>query len=106
MQTIARAFNFAFSLGSRVVCVWLPFWAMRRKYELDEELSITGRKIRWIIVIVAFTVTCIVPGPGFALVRVSFGLIGIAFLCWPNFAYRLQILSQKNPTLNTEEEKF
>ncbi len=38
------------------------------------------------------------PGANLGAVRISGGLIGLCFLCWPNFAYHLTNLFEDWPT--------
>jgi hypothetical protein len=40
-------------------------------------------------VVVGFAVGYYMPKPEFWYVRVAGGFLGLAFLCWPNFAYHL-----------------
>jgi hypothetical protein len=70
--------------------IWLVVWAIRRKGEFDIELDSTAKTIRWIVVFVSFAIVGQLPGPGgqWAL-RLLFLNLGLAFLCWPNCAYRV-----------------
>jgi len=65
---------------------WFTVWAIRHKGGLDRKLSANGRLVRWSVVIVCYSLG---PRASSAAVRVSSVFIGLAFLCWPNFAYYL-----------------
>jgi len=66
----------------------LFFWAIRRKGELDYELSeaqntpLDDRRSR-------FPSGLSICQTGFDLPRISALVVGLGFLCWPNFAYHL-----------------
>ena|ERR1019366_3143250 len=91
-QTIAHvSWMFQKSLG-----IWLSLWAIRYKAQWDYKLSATARALRWIVVLIAYSLAASLPGPGF--VRVIFGFIGLGFLCWPNFAYHVSKLFVEWPT--------
>lgn len=75
-------------LAANMVCVWFAFWAIRRKYEIDEKLDRKARIFRWTVVILGFAAAQL-RGPEFAWVRVLSALSALAFLCWPNLARRL-----------------
>ena len=85
--------------------IWLVSWAVRHRGELDHELDSTAKFIRWMIAFVCLGVAVQFPhflNPPPA--RVSVGMLGIAFLVWPNLAYYvtrflrlLRILPNENP---------
>jgi hypothetical protein len=91
-EVVAR-FQFAFqkSLG-----LWLTSWVLRHSAGWDYKLGGTATLFRWGTVLVAYLLAAALPGPG--IVRVMFLLIGLAFLCWPNFAYHLNGLFTSRPT--------
>jgi hypothetical protein len=84
--------NGTISYLSDLVCgavsVWFFFWAYRRKYELDYKLDRTTQTIRWLIVLAGFGLA-LLPGPESKIVRITSGVMLVAFLAWPNFAYHL-----------------
>jgi hypothetical protein len=91
-QTIDHViWTFEKSLG-----IWLSAWAIRYKAQWDYKLSPTARALRWAVVLTAYWLAVSATGPGFARV-ISF-LIGLGFLCWPNFAYHLSKLFVEWPT--------
>lgn len=84
-MTLHGAFLYARQIVSSAVSVWLIAWGIRRRYELDEELTAREKIIRWAVVLACLAMT-FVPGSGLAAVRVIFWLIGLSFVAWPNFA--------------------
>lgn len=77
-----------------VLNIWFVVWAIRRKGEFDYELDKTARLIRWSVVFVGFGLVPSVPVEWqyAGYVRLSLGVVGMLFLCWPNFAYHLRRL--------------
>jgi hypothetical protein len=77
-----------------VLNIWLAVWAIRRKGEFDYELDKPARLIRWSMVGIGFGLIPRVPNQWAHAgdVRISLGVLAMAFLCWPNFAYRLRRL--------------
>jgi hypothetical protein len=65
--------------------VWFVFWAIRRKSESDERLDTSAQIVRWTVVVLSYALT-FVPQPELAWVRITFLLIGLAFVAWPNLA--------------------
>jgi len=78
------SFVFEGSIG-----IWLSIWVIRYKAEIDEKLDAPAKAVRWGIVIAGFLVAAI-PGSRFGWVRVLGYVIGLLFLCWPNFAYHIR----------------
>ncbi len=76
--------------------LWLMFWTIRFSAGIDYKLSARGKAIRWVVVVVCFALTS-VPGASLGWFRVSSYLAGLAFLCWPNLAYRLSKLFDEWP---------
>jgi hypothetical protein len=75
-------------LAQSEVCIWFVFWAYRRRYELDEKLDRRAKLVRWSIVGVCYVLGCL-PGPRFGPAKAVALVVGLAFFCWPNFAYHL-----------------
>ena len=72
-----------------VACIWLSAWFLRRKYEVDYQLDWKGHLIRWLVVASGFYVAAALRGPQYTVHRVTAGVVGLAFLCWPNISYHL-----------------
>ena len=68
--------------------MWFASWAFRKRYELDHPLDMGMQVFRWSVVCVAFGLA-LIPGPGAKWIRLCGGFTGLAFLCWPNFAYHI-----------------
>lgn len=79
---------YASQITSCAVSVWFVSWALRRKYELDYKLTAMEQLTRWVIVAVAFGLTFL-PDSNLATVRITSGILGIAFVAWPNLARHL-----------------
>src|SRR5271167_2344927 len=90
--------SFYGALSAKIVCIWLSVWAIRRNAEADYALDRLARAVRWVVVFLGFAVAYYVPGPGLWCVRVAGGVLGLAFLCWPNFAYHLTRLLRRRVT--------
>src|SRR5579863_3600722 len=90
---MSDTFLYLSGLAGNAVTIWLAFWAIRRKYELDHKLDRTARFVRWSMVSIGFAVAFIgfavalLPGNQLGVVRLSAGALLIAFLAWPNLAY-------------------
>ena len=95
----------AWGTWSAIANVWFAVWAIRHKGELDYELDSSAKLIRWFVVAICLGLTIQLPQllnpPWF---RLSVGLLGVAFLAWPNFAYhltrilrRLKLLRNRSP---------
>ena len=76
------------NFAAGILCIWLSVWAIRKKSEVDYSLDRTSRVARWVAVAFGFALVY-VPGPRLGWLRVTGYLIGLAFLCWPNFSYLL-----------------
>jgi hypothetical protein len=83
-------------LAGGAVGIWFFFWPLRRKYELDYNLDSAAQTVRWSIVLAGFGVA-LLPGPQFKTARIVAGIILVAFLAWPNFAYYLTLLFTRSP---------
>jgi hypothetical protein len=82
-------------LTERSVGIWFTFWALRYRAGWDYKLNRAAKIVRWSVVGVGYLLGASLPGP--AAVRLVPGFIGVGFLCWPNFAYRLAKLFDEWP---------
>ena len=76
--------------------IWFVTWAIRYKADWDYKLSGSAKGVRWAVVAIGYLLAASLPGP--APMRLVPGLLGICFLCWPNFAYHLTNLFVEWPT--------
>ena len=83
-----ETYQYVGKLIANAACVWFAFWAIRSKYELDYKLNRAAQTLRWGVIVVAFSVA-LLRAPQFKAVRITAGIVFLAFLCWPNFAYHL-----------------
>lgn len=83
------------SFAAGVICIWLSVWAIRKKADVDYKLDSTSQLLRWALVVVGFLVAHL-PGSSLGYVRVGGYVVGLAFLCWPNFAYHLTHLVHRD----------
>src|SRR6266849_6619181 len=81
-------------LAADAACIWLAFWALRRKYELDYKLDPMARTIRWLIVAASVPLARI-GAVKFEPLRVFSAFLFLAFLVWPNLAYHLARIFRK-----------
>lgn len=88
MQIDATFSHVAWLLGKSTT-IWLSVWAIRYKADWDYRLSTTAKMTRWGVVLGAYFLAASLPGKELGTARVLIGLLGLAFLCWPNFAYHL-----------------
>jgi len=95
LMVIGSILSFYATLSAKIVCIWLSVWAIRKKAEVDYPLDRTARLVRWAVVVVGFAIGYYVPGSEFAYTRIGGGFLGLAFLCWPNFAYHLTNLFRR-----------
>lgn len=90
----ALFFSLVLASGSRIgtvaaiVNVWFAFWAIRRRGELDIPLDRTAKAVRWMVALSFLSFPFAFPHliDSYAF-RLSVGLVGWAFLCWPNLAF-------------------
>jgi hypothetical protein len=82
---------YASQLAAGAVSVWFISWAIRRRYDLDYQLTRKEHIVRWAIVAVGFGLAFL-QGAEFEVVRIAAGLIALGFLAWPNFARSLVAL--------------
>jgi hypothetical protein len=81
-------------LAKSVFSIWLVAWMIRRGNDIDVRLNRLEQYIRWLVVTVAFV--CVLPsGSSFEAIRVGGGVIGIAFLVWPNLGHHTVELFRK-----------
>ncbi len=66
--------------------IWFSSWAIRRRWGRNYRLSNVAEAVRWTVVLVAYLLAAALPLP---VARLISGFVGLAFLCWPNFAYHL-----------------
>jgi hypothetical protein len=85
----------AYWLAVKAIAVWFPCWAFRRYQELDRPLDSAARVVRWSIVLGCWLIATVMAGGGFRGVQVAFRLLGLAFLCWPNFAWHLRFIRNR-----------
>jgi hypothetical protein len=88
-KSVATAFeqmlNTAKWLAQGEVCLWFAAWSIRRKGEMDMRLDRAAHWLRWIVVVGGWLLASI-PGGKYGAPRAVAGLVGLAFLCWPNIA--------------------
>ncbi len=75
-------------LAAEAVSVWLAFWAIRRKYDLDYRLDRTAQILRWVIIAAAVGLGRL-GAQKFEPLRIFSAFLFLSFLAWPNFAYHL-----------------
>jgi hypothetical protein len=66
--------------------IWFSSWALRYRIGCDYKLSGVAEATRWTIILVGYLLAAALPIP---MARLISGFVGLAFLCWPNFAYHL-----------------
>jgi hypothetical protein len=77
------------TLLPETICVWLAFWAIRRKYDVDYPLSGTGQIVRWVIVIAAVVGGQLRAKLKWEPLRLTSAILYLSFVVWPNLAYHL-----------------
>lgn len=73
-------------LLERSAGIWFASWALRHRAGWDYKLSGVAEATRWATVLVSYLLAVLLPTPATRLIS---GFVGLAFLCWPNFAYYL-----------------
>lgn len=83
--------GFLASGSSAMISIWLLTWGIRRQGELDHDLDLVARRLRWLMVVAGVIVAVAATRPAFNSARGALaGWLGAtAFLAWPNFAYYL-----------------
>jgi hypothetical protein len=89
---LQAAFSQAGYLLESSAGIWFSSWAIRRRAGWDYRLSGVAEATRWAIVLVGYLLGVLLPTPA---ARLTSG--GLAFLCWPNFAYHLTNLLAEWP---------
>jgi hypothetical protein len=82
---LGATFAYASQLASGAASIWFISWAIRRRYEIDCQLTRKEQVIRWSVVAAGF-VLAFLQGGEFEIVRIVAGVLALAFLAWPNFA--------------------
>ena len=100
-MVLASFLSFYGSYSAKIACIWLSVWAIRRKAEADYPLDRPAKIVRWTVVALGFAIGYYAPGQELGYARVAGGFLGLAFLCWPNFAYYLTNLFRANAARNT-----
>jgi len=96
---------YASQLVKGALSIWFISWAVRRRYQLDYELRRCEQTLRWLVVGVAFALA-LVPGATFSIGRVTAGILGVAFLAWPNLAHHtMNFAAQLNLKRFNREKK-
>ena len=75
-------------LLAKLTCIWLAVWSIRKRYDVDYRLALPSHVVRWTFIVAGFALTA-VRGAELAALRIAGLWIGLAFLCWPNFAYHI-----------------
>jgi hypothetical protein len=96
MENIRNFLWFYGSFSAKIACIWLSVWLIRKKAEADYPLDRSAHLVRWTVILAGF-------GVGYYLqdlwyLRIGGRFLGLVFLCWPNFAYRLVQLFRRNDT--------
>jgi hypothetical protein len=85
---IAVEFGGRIGTVAAILNVWFAFWAIRWRGDLDIPLDTTAKVVRWTVAIsflsFPFAFLHLIDVAAF---RLCVGLIGWAFLCWPNLAF-------------------
>ena len=92
---LSDTISHASALLAKSAGIGLSVWAVRYKAGCDYKLSTAATCVRWAIVAIGYLLAVSLPT---GRLRVVAGFIGLAFLCWPNFAYHLTKLFVKWPT--------
>jgi uncharacterized membrane protein YcfT len=78
-------------LSGGAASAWFVAWVIRRRGEFDVRLTKLEQFVRWMVVAVCVPLT-LLPGARLAILRLLAGLVGIAFVAWPNLAHHLAVL--------------
>jgi hypothetical protein len=89
-ELAAKHFVVACWLATQAAAIWFPFWALRRRYELDRPLDAAARVVRWSIVLGCLLIATVMAGGEFRGVQIVVRFLGVSFLCWPNLAWHLR----------------
>lgn len=80
------------TLLSASLGIWFVVWAVRGNLDIDRPLSASAWYLRIVVVIMCYSlaaVPSIRPGSRIVVRQTLSAAVGLAFLCWPNFAYYL-----------------
>jgi len=100
IRQMLREASFLFTTSASI---WFVVWAIRRQAEVDEKLDRVATILRWSVVTLGY-LTASLPVMGIGWLQVLAFVVGLLFLCWPNFAYRLRsFLWGKSPAEGTEQ---
>src|SRR5579863_5629946 len=94
MAAQSLIFHLSF-LIEKSVGIWIAVWALRYRAGWDYKLDRAAKIVRWSVVGGGYLLAASLPGP--PVVRLVPGFVGVGFLCWPNFAYRLAKLFTEWP---------
>jgi hypothetical protein len=72
-------------LAQAGICIWVLVWSVRRRAGIDRKLDAEARLIRWVVVYACWLLASI-PTSRLGPLRAIPGILGLAFLCWPNLA--------------------
>jgi len=89
MNPLSEILSGALGLLARGLSIWFVVWAIRRKGDFDLELGLKEHVVRWGIVLASFALAMTFKQTGATVPRLVATAVGLAFLCWPNFAYHL-----------------
>jgi hypothetical protein len=93
-MALANILSFYWGFSAKITCIWLSVWLFRRKAEVDYPLGPSDQILRWAVVALGFAIGYL-PGSNLGYVRLGGSFLGLAFLCWPNFAYHLRNLFRR-----------
>src|SRR6266478_1470776 len=94
----------SFGVLAKTVGIWFTFWVIRRGGEFDYDLDRTAQVVRWFIVMTAFGLAAAFPRGTSTLPRIVGLVVGLSFLCWPNFAYYFTRLLRHGRLLPTPRD--
>jgi hypothetical protein len=86
-----NVFAYAQQLAVGYVSLWFLAWAIRRRYEMDCQLSRAEQIVRWSTVAVGFGLTFL-QGDEYKSIRFVGVVVSLGFFAWPNFARSLSKL--------------
>jgi hypothetical protein len=79
------SYSYNLRMVGYAIGIWSAAWGFRYWSGVDDPLDRIEKRIRWTVVGISFLLIQGRPG----MFRLAFGLMGVAFLAWPNCAYRL-----------------
>jgi hypothetical protein len=96
VENIRNILGFYGSFSAKIACIWLSVWLIRKKAQADYPLDRTAHLVRWAVIVAGFAIGYYLQD--FWYMRIGGRFLGLAFLCWPNFAYHLAHLARRNHT--------